>query len=129
MTLRTVTPVLNAVNTRSNDMVAGADLSATIATTDTFVITPVLNTYNLLIVVSFAGTTTLTFDAGDEPPSMRATMGPSSVMNGVSGEVRWMLLEGGRHIQVNSGGTMTITGSNLGGNCKMAAYRVPRILS
>lgn len=114
--------------TRTADLVAGADLSATIATTDTFVITPVLRTYDMLIVISFAGTTTVTFNAGAEPPSMRATMGVTTIA-GVNAEVRLLLLPGGQHIQVNSGGTMTITGSNLGSNCKMAAYRIPRINS
>lgn len=114
---------------RSNDLVAGADLSVTIASGDTFVITPVLNTYNMVIVVSFAGTTTLTFDAGDEPAAMRATMGANTAMNGVNAEVRIMVLDGGRYTQMNSGGVHTITGSNTGANCKMAAYRIPRINS
>lgn len=129
MTLRTVTPVLMVAGARSNDLVAGADLSVTIATGDTFVITPVLNTYNLLIVCSFAGTTTLTFNAGSEPASMRSTMGANTAMNGVNAEVRIMVLDGGRYIQANSGGVATITGSNTGSNVKMAAYRIPRINS
>lgn len=128
MTLRTVTPVLMVAGTRTLDMVAGADLSATIATGDTFVITPVLRTYDMFVFVSFAGTTTLTFDAGDEPPSMRASMG-SLTMAGANSEVRGMYLPGGRFMQVNSGGIQTITGSNTGSNCKMGVYLIPRLNS
>lgn len=128
MTLRTVTPVLMVANTRTADMVAGADLSATIATGDTFVITPVLRTYDMFIFVSFAGTTTLTFDAGDEPASMRASMG-TTTMAGANAEVRGFFLAGGQFMQMNSTGIQTVTGSNLGSNCKMGVYLIPRLNS
>lgn len=114
--------------TRTNDMVAGADLSVTIADGDTFIITPVLRTFDMLIILSGAATTTITFNAGAEPPSMRATMG-SQTFAIANSEVRAMLLEGGRHMQLASSGNQNITGSNSGGNVKMAAYRIPRIKS
>lgn len=128
MTLRTVAPVLMVVNTRTNDMVAGADLSVTIATGDTFVITPVLRTYDMFIFVSFAGTTTLTFNAGAEPPSERQQMGTTTI-NGVNGEVRGFILAGGQFMQTASTGIQTITGSNTGSNAKMGVYLIPRLNS
>lgn len=125
MTLRTVTPVLMVAGTRTADVVAGADLSATIADGDTFQIVTPLRTEDLLIVASFAGTTALSFDAGTEPPSMQASLGALAGLNGVNAEVRLYLLPGGRHIKAGSSG-MTITGTNVGSNVKMAAYRIPR---
>lgn len=134
MTLRTVTAVYNAPNVRSNDLVAGADLSATIADGDTFTIVapaaaagneqPTIDTNQLLIVASFAGTTTLTFTAGSYPPSLRSGLGNLATLNGVNAEVRWMMLEAGRFIIVTSG-VMSINGTNAGGNVKMAAYILP----
>lgn len=124
MALRTVTPVALVANVRSNDVVAGADLSVTIATADTFQIVTPLRTEDLLVVISFAGTTVVTFNAGPNPPSLRSPLGAITI-SGVNAEVRLVLLEGGRFIQAGSSG-MSITGSNLGANCKMAAYRIAR---
>lgn len=128
MTLRTVTPVLMVAGTATADLVAGADLSATIATGDTFVITPVLRTYDMYIFVSGAGTTVITFDLGDLPPSLRNTMAAAtiSVTNGV---VKGMVLQGGQYMQTSSTGIQTITGTNLGGNCKMGVHLIPRLNS
>lgn len=132
MALRTVTPVINAPNVLSNDLVAGADLCTTITSTDTWqIVTPTassanaaLDTSGLLIVISYAGAAVIVVTQGTYPPSLRQGLGNLTFGAGTSGQVKWFMLEAGRFIQNNSG-VMTIQGTNSGGSCQMAAYILP----
>lgn len=123
MALVTVTPTQLVAGTPGADMVAGANLSATITGgTDTFVITPVKNTWDLIIFISYTGAAVVTFNAGDNPPSIRAIQGNLVLAAGVNAAVQSLVLQGGRFIQDDG----TITGSVATANCKMGAYILPR---
>lgn len=108
-----------AINTRSADLVAGG---TALTTGQTFSLAVKNRTDDTIIVLeeTSGSTATFTFDAGDEPPSMRAALGALDVAMAAN-DLRIITLEGGRFIQSDG----LITGSIVGGG-KIMAVRTTR---
>lgn len=125
MTERAITIESLTANTRSTDLVGGANMTS-MSTTDTFTITPTQNrTEDLIIAVKFSGTSTVTFTAGVYPPGVRGGLG-NVTMSGVNAEVRIIMLEATR---VFTGAKpATIVGNNTGATALMGVFRIPRTL-
>lgn len=106
-------------NTRSGDLVAGG---TDINTGQTFEIAAANQTDDLVLILEEqdGSTATVTFDAGDEPPSMRAGLG-SLTISLAANDLRALILEGGRFIQSDG----KITGSITGG-VRITALDLPR---
>lgn len=108
-----------AVNTRSIDLVGGG---TALTTGQTFSLDADNRTEDLLVVMEETGgsTASVVFDAGDEPPSMRAGLGSLTIALAAN-DVRYIILEGGRFIQDDGSITGTFTGTG-----KMYCARIPR---
>jgi hypothetical protein len=120
MAVKTITIVDGVVNTRSADLVG---VGESVTTSDTFVIDAKGETRNLLIFVEEQGTgaATVTFDAGDNPPSMLAELGDVDIVL-AQADLRYVPLEPGQCIQSDG----TITGSVATNTVKVYAIRDPR---
>lgn len=107
-------------NTRSGDLV-GSGTSVTAG--QTFDINVKNRTDDTIIILEEqnSGAATVTFDAGDEPPSMRAGLGELDIAL-AQADLRALVLEGGRFIQDDG----KITGSVATNTVKITALRVPR---
>lgn len=115
VTLSTLT-----VDTRSADLVgAGASVTAG----QTFSIAALNRTNDLIVFIeeTNTGAATVTFDAGDEPPSMRAGLGSLAIAL-AQADLRLVPLSGGRFVQDNG----LITGSVATNTVKIWAARFPR---
>lgn len=114
-----ITETSLTADTRSGDLVgSGSDLD----TTETFDIAVSNRTDELMLVLEEqdGSTATVTFDAGDNPPSLRAGLG-SLTISLAANDLRAIVLSGGRYMQ-NDG---KITGSVTGG-VRITALRIPR---
>ncbi len=106
---------------RSLDIIAGGEA---LTTGQSFEIATANRTDELLIIFEETSTATasIVFDAGDEPPSMRAGLGSLTIAI-ASLDIRALVLSGGRFIQDDGVITGTLTGAG-----KMLAFRLPRTL-
>lgn len=107
-------------NTRSADLVGGG---ASVTAAQTFSLAVRNKTEQIIIVMEEqgGGAATVTFDAGDEPPSMRAGLGSLEIALATS-DLRVIVLEGGRFIQSDG----LITGTVGSNTVKLLAFRIPR---
>lgn len=115
----TITPIVMSHGVDTEDVVVGASGSS-ITTGQTFAILAEGND-QLMVVIKFSGTVTVTFDAGAVPPSPRGVKGVDTVAGTVNQAKIWVPEEG-RHIQAGVG---SITGSTTGGTVIMSVYRLP----
>lgn len=123
MTERAILIETLTANTRSTDLVAGANMTS-MSTGDTFTITPTQNrTEDLIIVIKFSGTTTVSFTAGVYPPGVRQGLGAVTIA-GVNAEVRIIMLEAARVFTAAK--PATIVGTNTGATALMGCFRIPR---
>ena len=106
-------------NERSGDIVAGG---TALTTGQTIEVAALGESRNLLFVFEETSSTTasIVWDAGDEPPSMRAGLGSLTIAF-ASDDVRAFVLEGGRFIQDNGEITGTLTGAG-----KLFVFSIPR---
>lgn len=114
-----ITPLVMSHGAETEDVVVGSSGSS-ITTGQTFDIA-VEGNDQVLVVIKFSGTVTVTFDAGATPPSPRGVKGADTVA-GTNAQVKLWVPEEGRHIQAGVG---KITGSNTGATCIMSVYRLP----
>lgn len=110
------------INTRSADLV-GSGSSVTAG--QTFSIACLGKTDDIILILEEqgGGAATVTFDAGDNPPSKQAPMGALTISLATS-DNRMLQLEGGRFIQ--SGAGNLITGSVASQTVKITAFRLSR---
>lgn len=96
-----------AVNTRSADLVGGGQ---SVTAGQTFSLAVAGRTERILIILeeTNTGAATVTFDAGDDPPSMREGMGSLAIAL-AQADLRSLILEGGRFIQNGVGNLITGT--------------------
>lgn len=111
-----------AVNTRSGDLV-GSGTSVTAG--QTFSIDTNGRTEGILLILEEqnSGAATVTFDAGDDPPSKREGLGSLDIAL-AQADLRSLILEGGRFIQ-NGPGNL-ITGSVATNTVKITALNLSR---
>lgn len=102
MALQTITPVTLAPNTRSADLVGAG---TTVATTDTFTIPVKGNTRTIILVLEElgAGAATVTFTAGDNPPSF---LSEALTINLATSDLRVLRFEPGQFIQDDQSGSI-----------------------
>lgn len=104
--------------TISGDLVAGG---TSVTTGNVAVIAALGDTRNLIIGMYAASASVVTVQAGDNPPAQRADLGANATNTVGAGEVRLLLVEGGRYVQDN--GTIRIT---VGANTVIfRVYRIP----
>jgi hypothetical protein len=117
----TVTLDTLTINTRSSDLLGSGD---SITAGQTFEIDVKGKTDDLIIVLEElgGGAATVTFDAGDDPPSKREGLGSLTITLATS-DVRILQLEGGRFIQSDG----KITGSVATQTCRVSAIRTSRL--
>lgn len=108
------------VNTRSADLVAGG---TSVTAGQTFSLAVKNRTEGIIIVLEEqgGGAATVTFDAGDDPPSKREGIGALTISLATS-DLRILELEGGRFIQSDG----LITGSVASQTVKIMAFEVDR---
>lgn len=107
-------------NTRSADLVAGGT-SVTAGQTFSLAVRNKTEQIILCLEEQNSGAATVTFDAGDEPPSMRAGLGSLEIAL-AQADARLLVLEGGRFIQSDG----LITGTVATNTVKIFAFRIPR---
>lgn len=107
-------------NTRSSDLVGGG---TSVTAGQTFSLAVRNRTERILVLLeeTNTGAATVTFDAGDEPPSMGAGLGSLDIAL-AQADLRAVVLEGGRFIQSDG----TITGSVATNTVKIFAISLPR---
>ena len=112
-----------AINTRSGDLVG---LGSSVTAGQTFSIDSNGRTEGILIVLEEqgGGAATVTFDAGDDPPSKREGLG-ALVITLATSDLRILELEGGRFIQ--DGVANLITGSVATNTVKIMAFNLSRL--
>ena len=106
-------------NVRSDDIVAGG---TALTTGQTIEVAALGESRNLLFVFEETSTAvaSIVWDAGDEPPSMRAGLGSLTIVFAAD-DVRAFVLEGGRFIQDNGEITGTLTGAG-----KLFVFSLPK---
>jgi hypothetical protein len=107
---------LLARGTASPDVVTSGKA---IAAADTFEIDVESNDNVIIAILGVAGTSAITFDAGDYPPSPQAGLG-ADVVSAPAADVVLYIPQAGRHIQ----STGKITGSVATATCNMWVFRV-----
>lgn len=117
----TVTLDTLSINTRSNDLLGSGD---SVTAGQTFEIDVKNKTDDLIIVLEElnSGAATVTFDAGDNPPSKREGLGSLAIAL-AQADVRMLQLEGGRFIQSDG----KITGSVATNTVRVSAIRTSRL--
>lgn len=111
-----ITPVVQALNTRSADLV-GAGTAITNAASNRFVITPGARNAPLGMVLLFeadATGDTVTIEAGDYPPAQLKAQGPVTIVLAAS-DLRAVWVEPARHMKSN--GTIVVTCGDDGTRC------------
>lgn len=111
-----------AVNTRSADLV-GSGTSVTAGQTFSIDTNGRTEGIVLLLEEQNSGAATVTFDAGDDPPSKREGLGSLDIAL-AQADARLLILEGGRFIQ-NGPGNL-ITGSVATNTVKITAFDLSR---
>lgn len=111
-----------AVNTRSGDLVG---LGSSVTAGQTFSIDSNGRTEGIVILLEEqnSGAATVTFDAGDDPPSKREGLGSLDIAL-AQADARLVILEGGRFIQ--NGVANLITGSVATNTVKITAFNLSR---
>ena len=111
-----------AINTRSGDLVAGG---TSVTAGQTFSIDTNGRTEGVVLILEEqnSGAATVTFDAGDDPPSKREGLGSLEIAL-AQADLRALVLEGGRFIQ--NGASNLITGSVATNTVKITALNVSR---
>lgn len=123
MTAQVVTTENLVANTKSTDVVAGANMTS-VATTDTCTWTPPANrTEDCIIAIAFGTSATVTITAGVYPPGVRGGLG-NVTLTGTTSEVRLVMLEGTRVFSNAKPATVVFTVA--GNTCKIGAFRIPR---
>ena len=112
-----------AVNTRGGDLVG---LGSSVTAGQTFSIDTNGRTEGIVLVLEEqgGGAATVTFDAGDDPPSKREGLGSLAIALATS-DCRLLILEGGRFIQNDAANL--ITGSVATNTVKITAYTLSRL--
>ena len=125
MATTAITPTPLVVNVISADIL---DADGTVATTpaDGWVIAaPVAPDVDLLLkFLADASGDTLTFVAGDRPPSQREGIGNLTAVLAAS-DVRYIMIDKGRFLQDD--GTFLVTCTDAGTSCR--AFTIPKRLS
>ena len=111
-----------AAGVKSTDLVAGANM-ASVTTSDTITFT-MNRTDDLIFVIAFGTSATVTIAAGSNPPSGR-TNGALAI-TGTTSEVRYVQLESAKYL--TSAKPATITMTVAGNTCKIGAFRVARTI-
>lgn len=110
-------------NTKSTDVVTGANMTSC-TTSDTMTLTPPANRMeDIVLICAFGTSSTLTINAGANPPSSKAGLG-SLAVTGTTSEVRIIPLDYERFAQSDGTITMTVAGNT----CKIGAFRIPRTI-
>ena len=112
-----------AVNTRSGDLVG---LGSSVTAGQTFSIDTNGRTEGIVLVLEEqnSGAATVTFDAGDDPPSKREGLGSLAIVL-AQADARLVILEGGRFIQNDAANL--ITGSVATNTVKITAFTLSRL--
>jgi len=112
-----------AVNTRSGDLVG---LGSSVTAGQTFSIESKGPTEGIGILLEEQNSraATVTFDAGDDPPSKREGIGSLAIVL-AQADARLVILEGGRFIQNDAANL--ITGSVATNTVKITAYTLSRL--
>lgn len=112
-----------AVNTRSGDLVG---LGSSVTAGQTFSIDTNGRTEGIVLVLEEqnSGAATVTFDAGDDPPSKREGLGSLAIAL-AQADCRLVILEGGRFIQNDAANL--ITGSVATNTVKITAFTLSRL--
>ena len=116
----TITPVTQTVNTRSGDLV-GLGTSVTAGQTWECDIKNRTDELVIFLEEQNAGAATVTFNAGDDPPSKREGMGNLTITL-AQADLRMVTLEGARFIQNNG----KLEGSVATNTVKLYITRIPR---
>jgi|GEM_PF-6272891 len=118
MALKTITPVDLDPNVRSIDLIGGG---TTVDPADTFTIPVLGNTRTIILVLEElnTGAATVTFNAGDNPPSF---LSESLDIALAQADLRVLMFEPGQFIQDDQSGS--ITGSVATNDIKMYALRI-----
>lgn len=105
--------------TRTSDLV-GSGTSVTAGQTFAFTPADSSDKYIWVLEEQNSGAATVTFDAGDLPPSHRAGLG-SLTITLAQADLRGVVIEGQRHMQSDS----TVTGSVATNTVKITVLRLP----
>jgi len=108
--------------TISADIITAAANIESVASGEYAVIAAAGNTSDLVISVYSAGAATVTFIAGDNPPSMNAGLGDGSAQSLGAGDACLLVVPGGQYVQDN-GTVRVLVGTNT---CIIGAFRIPR---
>lgn len=100
-----------------------ATAGTAVSTGDTAVIAAVGNTRQLVITIHGTAASTLTFEAGDEPPSEIQGLGNSSALTVGNGLSYVVMVPAGRFVQSN-GTVRALVGGT--GPVEVTAYTIPR---
>lgn len=123
MPAQVITNELMTINTRSTDLVAGANMT-TCNANDTFTITPDRNDMRLTVVaIKGSGSATVTFNAGTYPPGIRSGLG-SLAITIANSEVRLLTLDATRFF--SNAKPATITGTVTGATALLGLFVIPR---
>ena len=115
-----ITPFV--AGTISADVItAAADIESVIAT-NTAVIAAAGDSSDLVISVYAASAATVTFDAGDNPPSMVSGIGAGSAQAIGAGDVALITIPGGQFVQSNGTVRLTVAANT----CIIGAFRMAR---
>ena len=115
---------LSDYTSTSGALVSAASSAGTSVTTgNTAVIAAVGNTRQLAILIEGSAASTVTFEAGDEPPSERSGLGASSAITIASGEEYILMVPAGRFVQSNGTVRMLVGGT---GPVLVTALTTPR---
>ncbi len=115
-----ITPFV--AGTISADVITAAASIESVVATNTAVIDADGDTSDLVISVYSAGAATVTFEAGDNPPSMNAGLGDGSAQSIGAGDVCLLTVPGGQYVQSN--GTVRLTVAT--NTCIIGAFRAAR---
>ena len=119
-----VAVALSGFTSTSGALVSAASSAGTsIVTGNTAVIAAVGNTRQLAILVEGSAASTLTFEAGDEPPAETSGLGNSDAITIASGEEYLLMVPAGRFVQSN--GTVRVLCGGTG-PVLVTALTIPR---
>ena len=115
----TITPTSVTVATGTSDLV-GSGTAVNATQTFAFAVADSADKYVIICEELNTGAATITFDAGDLPPSHRAGLG-AVTLTMAQADLKAIVLEGQRHLQDDG----TITGSVATNNCRIRVLRLP----
>lgn len=115
----TLTATAVTLATRTSDLV-GSGASVTAGQTFACAIADSADKYFWIVEEQNSGAATVTFDAGDNPPSARAGLGSLAIVL-AQADLRGVVIEGARHLQDDG----TVTGSVATNTVKITVLKFP----